>query len=161
MSSEAKIIIKFLLKRSGKEKLKKTEIYLPLSIELGWFSTKESKQFLEYALENKFINEKDGYFSPNFDIEKINIPTGFIPSKKSYIVEKNKIKKNDEKDIITDIIKQIMEKTNKNEQDIIEEINRKEDEKNILTDIAALMVAKKYEIGIDEYFDVVENKYFS
>ena len=51
MNSEAKIMIAFLFNRSGKNELKDSEIYLPLSMELGWLSAKESQEFIKYAIK--------------------------------------------------------------------------------------------------------------
>ena len=53
MNSEVQIIISFLFKRSGKNKLKESEIYLSLSLELGWFSARESREFVTYALQHQ------------------------------------------------------------------------------------------------------------
>ncbi|MCK5459307.1 MAG: DUF2240 family protein, partial [Thermoplasmatales archaeon] len=60
MNSEAQMIISFLFKRSGKDKLTEPEIYLPLSLELGWFSTREAKGFVTYVLQQKLLVKKDG-----------------------------------------------------------------------------------------------------
>jgi len=57
MDIEEKIIIAFLFKRSGKNKLKESEIYLPLSLELDWFSANEARQFVNLAVELKLLTK--------------------------------------------------------------------------------------------------------
>ena len=58
MAAEAEIILTFIFKRSGKQMLKESEIYLPLSIELGWFTTKEATTFVKQAIEQDRLIEK-------------------------------------------------------------------------------------------------------
>ncbi len=80
MNSEAQIIISFLFKRSGKDELKDSEIYLPLSLELGWFSAREARDFVTYAIEQKLLVKKGALLTPGFDVKKILVPVGFYPS---------------------------------------------------------------------------------
>lgn len=154
MDSEAKIIIAFLFNRSGKNELKESEIYLPLSIELGWFSTKKSHEFVNHALKQKLLIKKEGMLTPNFDIEKIKVPIGFYPSKKTF-VNGGKIEENN---VMDTIVHRIVEKKNQDRKEIIEEIKQTALEKNILPEVAALLVAKEYNIDIGNSFEPVENK---
>jgi hypothetical protein len=78
MDSEAKIILAFLFNRSGKTLLSEAELYLPLSMELGWLSSKESQQFVKYVLKKELLVRKEGMLSPNFSLDDIKIPVGFI-----------------------------------------------------------------------------------
>lgn len=157
MNSEAKIIIAFLFKHSGKKKLKEAEIYLPLSIELRWFSTKESHEFVNHALMQKLLIKKEDLLIPSFDIEKINIPIGFYPSKKIFAEEKNEIKEN-KTNVIDTIICRIIEKKNQDRKEIIEEITQITLEKNVRPEVAALLVGKECNVDIKDSFELVENK---
>ena len=154
MDSEAEIIIAFLFNRSGKNELKESEIYLPLSIELGWFSTKEAHELVQHALKQKLLIKKDGLLTPSFDIEKINVPIGFYPSKKTF-VNGGKIEENN---VMDTIVHRIVEKKNQDHKEIIEEIKQVASEKNILPEVAALLVAKECNIDIEDGFEPVENK---
>jgi hypothetical protein len=155
MTSEAEIIIAFLFKRSGKNELKEAEIYLPLSIDLGWFSNRKSHDFLTHALTQKLLIKKDGLLTPNFDIEKINIPLGFYPSKKTFAKEE---KIEEEYNVIEIIVNRIAEKNNQEYKKIIGEIEKISSEKNVLLEIAALLYAKECDIDIEDIFEFVENK---
>ena len=158
MNSEMEIVIAFLFKRSGKKELKESEIYLPLSIELGWYSTKESHEFIKLALKQKLLIKKDGFLCPNFDIEKINIPIGFYPSRKS--VDRG-FKLEKENSIIERIINQIVEKEGQEYNVIIEKIKRIAMEKDIIQEVAALFVAKQYSIDIEEHIEIIEKIIFT
>ena len=159
MNTEASIIISFLFKRSGKDKLKESEIYLPLSLELGWFSAREAKEFVTYALQQKLLVKKDGLLTPSFDVEKTTVPVGFYPTEKTFAVEKTESKE-EEQNIIDVIVKQIVEKTGKELKDIFEAIKHVEAEKNILPEVAVLLVAKEYGVAVNGYFSSVEKAIF-
>ena len=158
MNSEMEIVVAFLFKRSGKKELKESEIYLPLSIELGWFSTKESHEFIKIALKQKLLIKKGERLYPNFDIEKINIPIGFYPSRKS--VDKD-FKLEKENNIIERIVNHIVEKEGQDYNVIIDKIKNIAMDKDIIQEVAALFVAKQYNIDIEEYIEIVEKNIFT
>ena len=160
MNSESHIIISFLFKRSGKDKLKESEIYLPLSIELGWFSSREARAFVAYAIKQKLLIKKDGLLTSSFDVEKIRIPVGFYPSKKSFATEKTDEKVEEEQGITDVAVQYIVEKADGDPKDIFEEIKQVVTEKNIIFDVALLFIAKKYNIDMSSYFDFVEKTIF-
>ena len=153
MDSEAKIIIAFLFNRSGKTELKDSELYLPLSMELGWLSAKESKEFIQYAIKQELLIKKDGLLQPNFPFEKVIIPLGFAPSKKFFSEKKDEL---NESDIIDGVVIKISTLTNHNQKEILEEIKKEENEKNLFSEVAALYVARKYNVDITDWYDSVE-----
>ena len=153
MDSEAKIIIAFLFNRSGKTELKDSELYLPLSMELGWLSTKESQEFIDYAIKQELLIKKDGLLQPNFPLEKIAIPLGFTPSKKLFSEKRDEYK---EENIIDEIVIQISKLTNQSQREIFEEIKQEQKEKNLFLEVAALYVARKYSVDIADWYESVE-----
>lgn len=156
LDGEQRIIIAFIFKRSGKTKLKDSEVYLPLSIELGWFSTKDAQEFIEFAIKEKLLVKEDEMLSPTFDIEEINIPIGFFPTKSKY-------KKNDEESsetLIENIIVRIIEKTNLSKEEILKSMTDIQKEKKIIPEVAVLMFAKTYGINLDDFLDQVEEIIF-
>ena len=70
MESDAEIIIAFIFKRSGKQKLKLSEFYLPLSMQLNWFSPQEAKDFVKIAIKQKVKNHLS-YLSNAFTTSRI------------------------------------------------------------------------------------------
>lgn len=157
MESEAKIIIAFLFNRSGKTALKDTELYLPLSMELGWFSTKEAQEFVKYSLKKELLIKKDGLLHPIFPVEKTSIPVGFTPTKKLFSEKKNEQKK---ENILEEIVAQITSQTNRSHEDILKEITSEEKEKNILPEVAVLYLTRKYNVDMTDWYDVIEQKLF-
>jgi hypothetical protein len=154
MDTEAKIILAFLFNRSGKTMLPEAELYLPLSMELGWFSTKESQQFVKYAMKKELLVKKDGMLSPNFTLEKIKIPVGFTPTKKTFSETTDQQK---EGDIIEEIVSHIYAQTHQDRTEIRDEIKKEEKEKNLFAEVAVLYVARKHRVDISDWYDRVEN----
>lgn len=157
MDPEAKIIIAFLFNRSGKYALKESELYLPLSMEVGWFSTKEAQEFVTYAVTQELLVKKDGLLHPNFPLEKITIPVGFTPTKKIFTKKKEDQK---EKNLLESIASRLVEKTNHDLKDVLAETKHVEQEKHILPEVAALFVARKYNLAVEEWIDQIEKSIF-
>jgi len=124
---------------------------------LGWFSTKESHEFVNNALKQKLLIRKEDLLNPSFDIGKISIPIGFYPSKKNFSEEKNELKENNI-NVIDTIICRIIEKKNQDRKEIIEEITHIALEKNVRPEVAALLVGKECNVDIKDSFELVENK---
>ena len=157
MASEHEIIIAFLFKRSGKQKISFSELYLDLSMNLNWFSPEDAKKFLNDAIKKKLLIKEDDQISSSFDVNKITIPIGFSPSKKILFDKKNK-EFAEETNFLNQIVKRIHEKTNLNESQIIDKINDVSKEKNLIEEIAALLVGKEYEIEIDDFLKELDKK---
>jgi hypothetical protein len=157
MVSENEIILAFLFKRSGKEKMSFSELYLNLSIDLNWFSPEEAKKILNDVIKKKLLIKEDNQLLLSFDLNKIKIPIGFSPSKQVFIEKKNQEVVED-KNIVTQIVKRINEKTKLEKKHIIDKINESSKEKNIIEEIAALLVGKEYEIEINDLLKETENK---
>jgi len=157
--NQTKIIISFLFKRSGKEELTASELYLPLSMDLKWFSPKEAKDFVNSALLQNFLIKKGDQIKSNFDYKKIAVPVGFYPSKQTFEREKDKINE-ERQDVMKLIICQKDKKTEQNEQSVFEEIKEVSNKRNISLEVAALLISRKYDIVVSVFLDQVEDKIF-
>jgi len=153
METEAKIIITFLFNRSGKPALTESEVYLPLSMELGWFSTSEAQEFVAYAIAQGFLEKKDGVLQPTFPIETITVPVGFTPRKKTFPKKKKPAK---DEPVLEAVVSRICEHTNRERTDVHEEIVQMASEKKVVPEVAALYTARNYHIPCDEWYDAVE-----
>jgi hypothetical protein len=157
LNSEAKIIIAFLFKRSGKKEINQSEFYLTLSMDLKWFTPKKAKDFVMLSLKNNILLKKEDTLKPNFDINNINIPLGFVPSQDVFYEQKDETNKS-YLNIIDQIVKRIAENTGQNSKDILEKIKDVEKEKNIHFEVAALLVGLENNIVIDDFFEEVKYK---
>jgi len=159
VNSEAKIVIAFLFKRSGKEELSLSEFYLSLSMDLKWFSPKQAKAFVSRAVEQKLLIKKGDLVKPNFGYKKVVVPIGFHPPKQLF-EEKEEDIKEEKEDVVKTIIDRIVKKTGLDAQSIAEKIKDIEKEKNITSEVAALLVGKEYDASTEDCFEDVEDKIF-
>jgi hypothetical protein len=126
-------------------------------MELSWFSTKEAQQFVKYVMKRELVVKKDGGLSPNFPLETIKIPIGFIPSKKQF---SDTIEEKKGKDLIEEIVEWISQQTQVDKTLIYEEIAKEGREKNLLAEVAALYVGKKHGVDASEWYSLVEAALF-
>ncbi|MBU4189377.1 MAG: DUF2240 family protein [Candidatus Thermoplasmatota archaeon] len=145
--NQLKQTIAFLFRRKGKEVLSEKEFSLSLSMDMHWFSPKESAKLIEKALSSKLLVKTEKGLKPNFDYGNLEIPIGFKPSKD--ILEYKE-------DMFLSILNEISEKTGMDKKGIIAEINRRQDELNIEIESVALLLARKYNIDMSKFFDDVE-----
>jgi len=159
LESEIKNIISFIFKRSGKKNLKKTDLYLMLSMDLHWFSPNEANHFINLALEKDFLNKINNTLEPNFKINDVNIPFGFIPNKNKFEFNNSdkEIQENDIKEII--FKKYNSNKFKKNE--ISKNIIKITKEKNIYQNVAALLVFNDLNVKTSEYIELAEHQIFN
>ena len=158
---EEQIIIAFVFRRNGKNEISYSKFYLTLSIELKWFTPEKAKEFVEFSIKHNLLEKKEDVLSPTFNISNINIPLGFSPSKD--IREKEIITKKEEytEEIFEIILKKIIEKTGKNENEIRMEIKEITLEKNITSEIASLFLCKELSIEINGFLKNIEKKLFT
>lgn len=157
MNNEEKIVLAFIYKRTGKETLSFSEMYLTISMNLSWCSPKEAKNFIKNCIEKKLLVENKDVLKPNFKLEAVEIPVGFKPTANFFekkIDEKQSESKNK-------LIAEIVKNTDKSVEKVNEEIKTLSDEKNLFFEVAALLYAKEFNIEIKEYVKDKENSLFT
>ena len=154
MESDAEITIAFIFKRSGKQKLKPSEFYLPLSMQLNWFSPPEAKDFVKIAIKQELLKEREGFIEPTFDVNQVKIPVGFHPTKQVFEIKKKVV---EGKDLRMKIIEEISKKTNLDEKSIIDKINQIEQEKNITFEVAALLFGRDCDVDLDGFYEKIKS----
>jgi len=156
MTSDAKIIISFLFKRSGKEELSFSDFYLNLSMELNWFTPDDSKAFVHMAINQKLLIKKGEIIKPNFDINKVVVPVGFIPSKN--IFKKEEIEDIKDEYFFGKIVRQIVEKTKLDEKQVIGKIEDIANERSLTKEVAALLLGKDHNLLFEEFYSQIEER---
>ena len=136
-----KKLIAFLFQTTGKEKLNEKEIYMILSYKLGWLTPAGGRMAIQKALEKGFIKKEGDEIQPNFDYKNIDIPFDFKFDEKMLEMEE---------DLYQKIVRMIRDEKNIGEKKIKEEIDGLAEKQDIYKEIAALVIAKKYGIDVDE-----------
>ena len=137
-------LIAFLFQTSGKEKLTEKEIYMILSFKLGWLTPAEGKKAIQKALEKGLIKKEGDEIAPDFDYKSIDIPFEFKFDAKMLEMEE---------DLYAKIVGRIAKERNVGEKKIEEEIKEFSESQDVYREIAALVIAKKYGIEIDDLME--------
>lgn len=155
MSSELEIIIAFVYRRSGRPALRESEIYLPLSMELNWFSLEDAQAIVDAAISSHLLEKREGLLEPIFDIDSVQIPVGFSPSKSvQYLMGENSQKTSD---VSSKVLAHLASATGKSSSQLTTEIEELCAEKGLVFLVGAVVVAKRYNVGISEFFDDIES----
>ncbi|MEM0492628.1 MAG: DUF2240 family protein [Candidatus Thermoplasmatota archaeon] len=159
MNEDDRITLAFIYKRSGKTMLKPSEIYLPLSMDLKWLSLHEAQTLVEESLKNGLLREEKGLLVLTFDVDKVDIPLGFKPSKKRQVKNlslTDRKEKGERQDPFSVIIKEIVTLSDKDEDTVKQEVKNIAEGKNIIPEVAVLLLAQRYNIDTTKYHDMVE-----
>ena len=136
MDSEKEVIISFIFKRSGKKEMSFSEFYLTLSIDLNWFTPEDAKTITQQMIKKGLLSEEKENITPGFDISNIKVPSGFYPTKQVLKKEESSQQKPIKQDVLTTIIKKIVEKSDEKQQTIFEKIKNIAEERNITIEVA-------------------------
>lgn len=131
----------FLFQREGSEISKEDFVYAQ-SVDLEWFSSDEARKLIDKALEAGLVDVDENIIKANFEYGQIDIPIGFEPSKN--------ILEGKSKDIFSEILDEMVEKSSLSKQQIMSKVNEVQDKLEIEIITAMLLVARKNDISIDE-----------
>ncbi|MDG6229348.1 MAG: DUF2240 family protein [Candidatus Thermoplasmatota archaeon] len=84
MNTKDEQIVSFVFKRSGKDRLKESELYLILSMDLKWCSPKNAKEFIAHLIAKDLLQKEGDSVVPAFDVQDVVIPLGFHPQKEDF-----------------------------------------------------------------------------
>lgn len=153
---EIKTILAFLFKRAGENSLAASDLYLPLSVDLNWFTPEKAREVIRLALnQNLLIKEgEEGFLKPNFEYKKILVPTGFRPSGLTMVKKEKEIQKS----LLEKLVQHISMNTDKKKRAILEKIITLAEEKGIFLEVAALLLGKECDVDVSLFFEDVEKQ---
>lgn len=164
MVDETQIVLAFLFKRSGKTTVKESELYLPLSLELGWFTASQAHQFVQNALQQGFLQKENDHVTPSFDINSVDVPIGFKPTQTSFHIKKTQQKPDSlsqvSSDLLQTLLQHIEQHTDKSNQQLQKELDIIIKEKSVIPEVAALILARQYNVETDDSIAQVERILF-
>jgi hypothetical protein len=160
-SDEAKQVLAFIFKRSGKKTLPASDVYLAISMELQWCSPKEAKAFVKQSVAHNLLIEKDHGVTPSFEFDKVSIPTGFSPSNTVFTEPLSSVESLSVEDIISSVIKRLEGNTKRDSEEIRYQIEQIAKDKNIMLEVAAVFLAKKHDCKIDDLIGPLKDVVFT
>ncbi len=149
---ELKKLIAFVFQRGGKERMSEKEFYMTLSFELGWLTPGEGMKVIEKAIKEKLLGKEGEEIFPLFDYKSEEVPLGFkFDSKKLEEMEK---------DLMARIVAKIMRESGIGEKKVRDEIRKMAEDLSIYPEVAAILLAKKVGIGVEEFMKDAWNLVF-
>ena len=140
-------LIAFLFQTTGKERLNEKEIYMILSFKLGWLTPAQGREAIKRAIERKLVIKDGDDIIPNFDYKSIDIPFEFKFDEKMLEMEEN---------LLSKIIGRIEREKNIGKKKIEDEI-KEVAKQGIYEEVAALVVARRYGVKIDDLIEEAWN----
>jgi len=148
---ELKRILSFVFNIKGKKTLLTEDFINIVSYDLHWFSPTEAGQLLTLCKELNLITTENNEAVPTFDVSKIETAVDFKP-------DKNVLAYKSRRNVFMNIVEKISKDTKINESDVVSEINKIKAEFPATNEAIALLVARRHNVGINEFFDIVENE---
>ena len=153
--------IAFLFRKKGGRPLKRTEMEFILAMDLRWFNMAQAKGVVEKAVDNLFIEEKDGRYSPLFQWRDVEIPSLFRPVFEDLVrTERNPASGEIERilaeppapSLFNRILDHIMKESKQEKIDIIRQMNEYKG-LDVIPEMRLLMVARKLDLNVSGFVD--------
>ena len=125
------------------------ELALSMSMGLHWFKLEEARQVVDMAKSEGLLKEEEGGLVPTFDISSMDLALDYKPSE-DVLSEKRT------EDVLMTLVDLIVRHTSLEKTKVMSHINKKKNQLGIHIQVAALLVAKRYDIDVSKYYDVVE-----
>jgi len=149
--SELRHTIASVFLKSGKKVMDREKFQMSLAMDMKWFSPKEALQVLEIALSSGELLETDSGLKPSFNMDEVDVPLDFKPSEKLLTLHFS-----GKADLFSDIVTYIIKNTELDKKSVIAASNRIQNEFDVHVEVAALLLARKLELDIEDFIKRVE-----
>lgn len=132
-----------------KGEMKKSELVYYYALDRRWMSTEQAATLLRNAEEDGMITREGDIYKPAFDVGTVTIPIGFKPTLAIF----------ERKDPVTELVGRIARALNKEETEVVAEMNRliKEGfDNNLLPEAAIAVVARRHNVGFEDLMPALE-----
>ncbi len=132
-----------------KTALKKSELVYYYALDRKWMSTEQASTLLRNAEEEGLLVHDGTMYSPSFDTGTVTIPLGFRPTSVVF----------DKKDVFAEVVSRIARTLKKDDTEVVAEMNqviRAGFDGNLLPEAAIAIVARRYNVPIDDYIGALE-----
>jgi hypothetical protein len=148
---ELKRAIAVLFQRKGKSTMTENDFVFSASIDMGWFTPKEAQKVMDISLKLRLLSKKNGELTANFDLDGINVPMEFKPSKKILDLEAE--------GPLLGIISRLKE-SGMERGELVARTNSLQKAYGIEIEAAALMLGNDLGIDVKEFMPLVREELF-
>ncbi|WP_406661117.1 DUF2240 family protein [Methanolobus sp. ZRKC3] len=150
---ELTLVVATPFKKNASSLLSIKDFEFALSFDLKWMSPDLASKVRDKAIASRMLKFEGDKLTPDFDIDKVEIPNGFKPSENIFI----------EKGDIEEMISTISAKASITEKEVIAAINNKQEQLEDLVsiEIAGLIVAREMGCDIGDLYERIYDKFFN
>jgi hypothetical protein len=150
---ELTLVVATPFKKNSKNLLSIKDFEFTLSFDLKWMSPDLAGKVRDKAIAARLLKFEGDKLTPDFDIEKIEIPNGFKPSESIFV----------ERGDLENIISTIAAKTSMSEKEVIVAINTKQEQlcDLVTIEIAGLIVAREMKCDIGDFYDKIYENFIN
>ena len=147
---ELKKIIAFVFRMKGIQQMKQKAFMDSLSFDLHWYTPDEAKKLMALCLESNYLQLKDGFLSPNFDIVSIDIPIVYKPGPEvlSLHAREETSSSEEKEDFFMSLVSKIEKASSLTRIQLMSKINAVQRDMDIDIEVAALLIASDYDIDV-------------
>jgi hypothetical protein len=145
---DLKRTIALLFKRKGQPILSERDFVFSASMDMRWFPPKEAQRLLEVALKRGLLSLQDGKLTPNFDLDKVDVPLDFAPSEE--------VLKGDD-DVFQRMVQEISRASGRPAKDVVARINAIRSMMGIYGEVAALLAGSEMGVDMKPFYPDVED----
>jgi len=137
-----------VFRTKGEEKLDYKSIVYALAFDLGWYSPREARTFVDEAIEKGFLRQEGGHLLPGFDSGRLKIKTDFKPK--------------GEERLLDEIVEELSLQLEVEKGEVMREVERKHSESkaqglDIEIELAALLYGEEKGVELPEYRKRITN----
>ena len=142
--SETENVIASVFKRVGKPSMSESEFVLALSFGFRWCPPEPARRFVRDAIARGLMKEEDGVLVPMFDVESHELPAMYSPPEEVFREGAKR-----------DVLEQVLSRLPIDRDAAIREIEdtHAQLKRAVHREVAALLVAKKHQIDVDDLID--------
>lgn len=150
---ELTLVVATPFKKNSSKLLSIKDFEFSLSFDLKWMSPDLATNIRDKAIASRLLKFEGDKLTPDFDIDKLEIPNGFKPSETIFL----------EKGDIEDMISMIAAKASITEKEVIVAINNKQEQLSDLVsiEIAGLIVAREMKCDVGDFYERVYDKFIN
>ena len=141
--------VALLYRLKGKRSMSESDFVMSASMGLRWFEPTDAQRFLDLALRSKLLARSNRELVPSFNVEELDIPPEFKPSKDILNVSIPV-----EEDLFSRIIGKLSAAGEK--KDIVARVNAVQQKYGIELEVAALLTGNDMGIDVKEFVPEVE-----
>ncbi|MHC1601931.1 MAG: DUF2240 family protein [Methermicoccaceae archaeon] len=142
---ETKNVVASTFKKVGKPTMSESEFVLALSFGFGWCSPELARRLINNAIAHKLLRKEENLLTPMFDVDSHELPAMYSPPEEVF-------EECTKRDLLEEVLLRLSKST---DGDTLREVDDMHTQLKgaVHREVAALLVAKKHKVAVDDLID--------